>query len=157
MAKGRKNQPTHLKLVKGNPGKRPLPENEPQPKRQRPNKPSTFTSEGSRLWDELSNELFGMGVLTKVDGLALRMLVENFERYLEAKRILNSYGSMTYEVESDSGILIKLNPAVGIMERANNAIRAWCSEFGLTPAARARVEKALDDGETDEVDGLFTA
>ena len=30
--RGRKPKPTHLKVLAGNPGKRPLPKNEPKPK-----------------------------------------------------------------------------------------------------------------------------
>ena len=37
--KGRKPTPTHLKLVKGNPGKRKLPINEPKPARDFPDVP----------------------------------------------------------------------------------------------------------------------
>lgn len=156
MAKGRKPKPTALKKLAGNPGKKALPENEPQPKKDRPPKPTNMSGTASKLWDDLSDELFNMGVLTSADGLALRMLCESFDRFMEARRIVASYGSMTYETSGPSGLLIKVNPAVGIMERANTAIRSWCSEFGLSPAARARVEKALDDGENDELEGLFT-
>lgn len=157
MTKGRKPKPTALKKLAGNPGKKALPDNEPQPEKGRPPKPLAMGPKASELWDRLSDELYGMGVLTSVDGLALRMLCENWERFMEARRIVNAYGSMTYETQSTGGILIKVNPAVGIMERADRAIRGWCSEFGLTPAARSRVEKALDDGEEDEIESFFAS
>lgn len=156
MAKGRKPKPTHLKRIEGNRGKRPLPQNEPQPEAARPNKPRDLSGEGSRLWDAACDALEDMGVLTKADGPALRMMCETWARYFEARRIVNAYGSLTYENESDGGILIKKNPAVGIMENAERSLRSWFSEFGMTPAARSRVEKALEDGEEDSIEALFT-
>lgn len=157
MGKGRKPQPTHLRLVKGNPGKRALPQNEPKPKTARPPKPANLPdSTASKLWDVLEDELFNMGVLTTADGPALRMLCEVWARFFEARRIINQFGSMTYTTEGVAGMQIKVHPAVGIMERAERSIRSWCSEFGLTPAARARVEKAIEDDEEDDLEGLFT-
>lgn len=156
MSKGRKPKPTHLKRVQGNPGKRALPENEPQPDAGRPNKPKDLGKFGARLWDIAAEDLENMGVLTKADGPALRMMCETWERYFEARRIVNAYGSMTYENQSVGGILIKKNPAVGIMENAEKSLRSWFSEFGMTPAARSRVERALEDDEADSIEGLFT-
>ena len=40
---------------------------------------------------------------------------------------------------------MKLNPLVGVVERASAEFRAWCSEFGLSPAA----EHKLSSPETD--------
>lgn len=155
MSKGRKPKPTHLKLVTGNPGKRALPQNEPKPTRERPNKPADMNGTASKIWDIVAEECFAMGVLTTADGPALRMLCEAWARFFEARRQINQFGSMTYETEGVAGMQIKLHPAVGIQERAERTIRSWFSEFGLTPAARSRVEKALDDGEEDEIESFF--
>lgn len=157
MTKGRKPKPTHLKLVAGNPGKRALPENEPKPVRERPNKPAGMSGPASKIWDIVADETFKMGVLTTADGPALRMFCEAWARFFEARRAILQFGSMTYETEGVAGMQIKLHPLVGVQERAERTIRSWCSEFGLTPAARARVEKALDDGEEDEIESFFSA
>lgn len=153
---GRKPKPTHVKKIQGNPGKRALPQNEPQPAAARPNKPKDLGPYASKLWDAAADELENMGVLTRADGPALRMMCETWDRYFEARRIVNAYGSLTYETASDGGPLIKKNPAVGIMENAERSLRAWFGEFGMTPSARSRVEKALEDDDEESVDSLFT-
>ena len=156
MTKGRKPKPTHLKLVTGNPGKRALPKNEPAPARERPSKPADLDGKASKIWDVLVEETFAMGVLTRADGPALRMTCEAWARFFEARRAILQFGSMTYETEGVAGKQIKLHPNVGVQERAERTLRSWFSEFGLTPAARSRVEKALDDGEEDEIEAFFT-
>jgi hypothetical protein len=51
--RGRKPRPTHLKLVTGNPGKRPLPRCEPQTS-ERPRKPRKIHKRAGELWDEVA-------------------------------------------------------------------------------------------------------
>lgn len=154
--KGRRAKPTAIKKLAGNPGKRALPENEPQPERARPPKPTNLSGTASRLWDYVSEELFNMGVLTTADGPGLRMLCESWHMFFEARRALNQHGSMFYETHGPGGVLIKTHPAVNVMKESNRAVKGWLAEFGLTPAARTRVEKALDNGEEDEIESFFT-
>lgn len=165
MTRGRKPKPTHLKAVTGNPGRRPLPENEPQPKRARPDKPVGMGKFANKLWDVVSEEAFDMGVLTVADGPALRMLCEVWERFFQAQDALKRNEGMFYVSESVTGsgetevvkTLIKVHPAVRIASDASKELRGWMSEFGLTPASRSKIEKAMDDGEEDEVEGFFSA
>jgi phage terminase small subunit len=49
---GNRPKPTVLRLVTGNPGKRPLPVGEPMP-RGKPVKPKWLKGRGAALWDEL--------------------------------------------------------------------------------------------------------
>src|SRR5579859_6127075 len=50
--RGRRPTPTILRLVTGNPGKRPLPVGEPMPEG-KPVKPNWLKGRGSALWDEV--------------------------------------------------------------------------------------------------------
>jgi len=156
MAQGRKPKPTHLKVVQGNPGKRALPANEPKPKRDRPRKPANLDGTASKIWDVLAGETDNMGVLTTADGPALRMLCEAWSDFFEAKRIISAYGSMTYETVGAAGKMVKLHPAQKVKENADSRIRQWFTEFGLTPSARSKVERAFDEDEGDTIDDLFT-
>jgi len=42
------------------------------------------------------------------------------------------------------------NPAVTVQRNAQAAIRSWCSEFGLTPAAEMKLATETSDGGNDE-------
>ena len=53
---GRRPKPTAAKKLAGNPGKRPLPKNEPPPKRTQPVRPRHLTREGSAEFTRLSAE-----------------------------------------------------------------------------------------------------
>lgn len=49
---GQRPTPTLIKLARGNPGKRPLPEGEPMPE-DPPAMPNWLDGRGAQLWDEL--------------------------------------------------------------------------------------------------------
>lgn len=65
--RGRKPVPTHLKLVRGNPGRRPLPRSEPMPGGV-PVRPAWLSGRGAELWAEVLR--FGFW-LTRADGYKL--------------------------------------------------------------------------------------
>ena len=66
--RGRKPKPTALKVLEGNPGRRPLNKNEPKPKgKKKLQCPSYFNAEAKKEWRRLSKVLIEMGVLTEFD------------------------------------------------------------------------------------------
>ncbi len=71
---GRPPKPTKLKLIQGNPGKRALPEFEPDPERGIPAPPRWFPAEYFDLWAEIAPTLEEMRVLSLADGPALVLL-----------------------------------------------------------------------------------
>ncbi|SPO68124.1 protein of unknown function [Pseudomonas sp. JV241A] len=73
---GRRPTPTELKLVRGNPGKRPINKNEPKPAKRIPSAPGHLSSEGQVAWGRLTVLLDRMGVLTEADGFALERLCD---------------------------------------------------------------------------------
>src|SRR5690554_2251440 len=79
MSRGRKPTPTHLKIVTGNPGKRPLPESEPQPKkiRKRPPAPDHMSEGAKAIWEHLVKELDDIAILTSIDVFAVEILCES--------------------------------------------------------------------------------
>lgn len=79
MAKvGRPRKPTALKVLEGNPGKRPLPESEPRPDAlQSPQTPPrTLTPGAAAEWRLIAPGLAGMGLLTTLDQGALETYCE---------------------------------------------------------------------------------
>lgn len=145
MPGGRPPKPTHLKILSGNPGKRPLPENEPKPTPIAPKPPSWLDREAKREWKRLSRELERLGLLTAVDGTAFAAYCQAYSRWRQAEEAIRREGMV---VTTESGYPMP-HPAVKIAEKAMQLIRAFCTEFGLTPSARARM--ALP-GRKDEED-----
>ena len=69
---GRPPTPTHLKILAGNPGKRDLPANEPEPEPGIPDCPEQFVAAQKAAFEKLGEQLNGVGVLTHLDGRRLK-------------------------------------------------------------------------------------
>lgn len=71
---GRKPKPTFLKLLQGNPGKRELPQNEPQPAKPKgavPKAPRHLSDPARKQWRVVAKQLAGANILTELDAHAL--------------------------------------------------------------------------------------
>lgn len=146
---GRKPKPTHLKVLEGNPGKRPLPRSEPKPRPVPPKRPAWLTGEGRREWERVVPELSRLGLLTIVDGAALAGYCQSWADYVETTRFLKKRGR-TFETPNG---YVQQRPEVSIAQKSLQLVRAFCAEFGLTPSSRGRM--SLPGEKDDDFDGLL--
>ena len=154
--RGRKPQPTHLKLVKGNPGRRPMNENEPTPPREEiPAAPAHLTANARPAWERLAPLLHGMGVLTAADVTAFERACECYAEIRHCQTVIETLGG-TYETRTvANGFMVRARPEVAQLADADRRFRSWVSEFGLTPAARTRIK--IEPGKSvDPIDSYFT-
>lgn len=87
-------------------------------------------------------------MLTSADPIALGLLCDALAEYVAAREVVEREG-MTYESESDkTGTMIRRHPAVEIQSDAWRRAKLMLTEFGLTPASRAKVSVA-DAGPAD--------
>jgi len=71
--RGKKPTPTRLKVVRNNPGRRPIRDGEPRPAIL-PLTPPSFLSDDSKVeWGRISEHLKVLGLLTVVDRAALSL------------------------------------------------------------------------------------
>ncbi len=84
MAAGRKPLPTHLKIIRGNPGKRALPKHEPEPA-VGAEAPDWLTPEAAKHWPIVAKQLLDARVLTEMDGPALSLYCESFAQWKNAE------------------------------------------------------------------------
>lgn len=80
--RGRKPTPTNLKLLRGNPGHRPLPKSEPKPEGA-VIRPRFMKGRAVKVWEEYAPELIRLGVLTSIDAHTFAVwccLTAEFER-----------------------------------------------------------------------------
>jgi len=149
--KGRKPTPTHLRLVKGNAGKRPLPKGEAKPALELPMPPTELNDDAKVEWGRVSGELYRVGLLSKVDRAALAAYCQAYGRWMEAERALtamrsNAFGGMLLKTGNGS---VMVNPLLKVAERAMNDMVKIAAEFGMTPSARSRIEAAPKLQEND--------
>ena len=129
-------QPTVIKQLRGNPGKRALPKGEPKPDAGRlPSAPRWLSDEAKREWKRIAPRLHAVGLLTEVDGLALAMLCEAFAQYMAAKTVVDGEGLLLVSEKGNS----YQHPAAGLMTQARGELLKWAREFGMTPSARTRI------------------
>ncbi|MFT7372082.1 MAG: P27 family predicted phage terminase small subunit [Oleiphilaceae bacterium] len=131
--------PTHLKLVKGNPGKRAINKSEPKPPKGIPRCPAHLDAKAKIAWKNLAKYLDDMGVLTIADGYALERGCAIYARVrdLSAAIKIKKY---SYETVNAQGELAhKAHPEVAMLDRAETLFKSYLVEFGLTPSARSKV------------------
>jgi P27 family predicted phage terminase small subunit len=131
--------------LRGNPGKRPLPAGEaehpiaptiPEP-------PRFLLPDAKAEWRRLAPGLYHMHLLTVVDEMTFAAYCQAYARWVAAETALKA---MAERDELTHGLLIKThegnaiqNPLVGTANRASRNMISYATEFGFTPASRARV------------------
>lgn len=143
--RGRKPTPTVLKILAGNPGKRPLPENEPAAPRGKPRCPDHLKGEAKKEWGRICRELESMGLLHVTDRAAIALYCQLYAQWVEA---IEKIGT---------DVVIKMpngwpapNPYLPVANKAAAQMVKLLTEFGLTPSSRTRIHaqpaKADDAG-----------
>lgn len=152
MTAGRKPKPTHLKLVTGNPGKRPLPKAEAKVVPALPSPPPHLADEAKVEWGRVSEDLFKVGLLSHIDRAALAAYCQAYGRWVQAERAI---AEMAKRDQLTGGLMIKTtngnaiqNPLVGTANKAAADMVRFAAEFGMTPSARSRInaEPTSQDG-----------
>ena len=146
MPRGRKPQPTYLKIARGNPGLRPLPKGEPQPDPSLPDVPTHLGPVARDEWQRLAPDLHRIGVLTQADRAALAIYCQLYQQWVYAEEHIQRNLLIT---EKHTGRLAQ-NPLLRISHRTLDLMRGYMAELGLTPASRVRLAK----GETPQADPL---
>jgi P27 family predicted phage terminase small subunit len=147
---GRKPVPTALKLVTGNPGKRPLNRNEPNVAASIPRAPAALSERARKEWYVIAHQLAAANLLTELDKMALAGLVSSYVRWMEAQEGIAKTGLL---VQSRTGIPA-LNPLLKVSRDAQAEYTRLLGEFGLTPSSRSRIHVEPKE-EDDEFEALM--
>lgn len=155
---GRRPQPTRLRILRGNPGRRPLNPHEPQP----PPVDDAFDTpppeiEADQLaaaeWRRVVPLMRVCGLASQAERAALIALCQQWSRYLEAQGKVRELGMI---VKKTRGVPM-VNPYLAVSDRALAHCQKLWGELGLTPSGRARLS-ALPQAEPKEASkwaGLF--
>lgn len=136
--RGPKPQPTKLRLLKGNPGKRPLNADEPQPlvvKDLPP--PAMLEGEALAKWQTVTAELSDLGMLTATDMDLLTVYCETWADWVDCKQKVRTTSKLLKTAKSDYPYI---NPYVTMETKARLHLIKMQAELGLTPSARSRVK-----------------
>ena len=133
--RGRKPKPTALKVLEGNPGKRPLNENEPKPRKRAPKCPAWLEVEAKKEWRRTAKQLEQLGILTEVDMAAFAGYCQAYARWKDAEEFITKHGTI---VKTPSGYWQQV-PQVSIAQTYLKIMNKFCEQFGLTPSSRSRI------------------
>ena len=144
--RGRTPTPTAIKILEGNPGKRPLNEYEPKPEKKAPPCPKWLEKEARKEWKRLAPKLEMLGVLSELDMAAFAEYCQAYARWKEAEEYISSHGST---FKTANGCIMAV-PQVNIAKSYLAAMESAAKQFGLTPAARSRLIANADNGDRDD-------
>jgi P27 family predicted phage terminase small subunit len=138
MSGTRRNRPTptRLKVLRGNPGKRPLTRREARPQPHPVEPPERLSRGGLEHWRELAPTLIRLGLLSEVDGEAFVLLCNTLAELNEARANLKIYGTV---LTTKHGMMF-LSPHYKVAREAAALACKLFAEFGLTPSARSRID-----------------
>ena len=149
--KGRKPKPTELKKLAGNPGRRPLNENEAKIREGKPRCPSHLNDHAKRVWRRVAPLLYEAGLLTLIDQDVLAAYCIEVGRSIEAEEILRETSNVIRNTNNN----LVVNPWVRIGDRAREAYTRLAVEFGMSPSSRSRVTVEIDGEEMTLAELLF--
>lgn len=126
---GRRPQPTALKVLRGNPGKRKLNAAEPKPPEGVVTRPEGLSAGAVVAWEELAPICLAMGTLTTAD---VRVFATVCELQATLTAASASKDNIADPVASAGAVKLERDTAV--------VLRPYYALFGLEPVSRARVK-----------------
>ena len=134
--RGRKPKDLSLKLLQGNPGRRPL-DRAAAFTASTPEKPEGLNALASAEWDRLVESL--APVLCRASVGTLLVACDAYADMMQANAVLREQGT-TYTTVSESGsVLVRQRPEVRMKENARRSYQLALSELGASPVGQTRV------------------
>lgn len=167
MTRGGQNAtPVELRILQGNPAKRPIPKT-PRPPTQTPVEPSwdrlvpgdfedviRVRETASEEWNRIVPVLDRLGLLTALEAPLLADYAICWGRLVQCERALAEDGLLVEVTMLDKDgrpvrTSIARNPLSVTVKEYRSQLRAYAMEFGLGPASRSRIHVGGDQPEED--------
>ena len=155
MAKGNPIS-AHLKLLRGSPGHQKIHEEvQPELAPDIPEPPKHLHRYASAEWRRIATECYRLRLLTTLDVQSLAAYCQAYahwrkaiEQIARAETLNPDSGGMTVaRIDKEGNTYHIRNPMLTAANHAAREMLRFASEFGLTPAARARLASGLSAGE----------
>lgn len=149
---GRIPKPAAINDLKGDTHGRRKKNQEPIPPTGRPHCPDYLGLIAKAEWQNICDQLDKMSLLSTADRAALELYCQAYERYRDAEAKVRQFGEV---IISPAQKFPMVSPYAVAMNRNLDVCRRLLIEFGLTPAARARVATTPQDKATDGWAGIL--
>ena len=140
--RGRKPKPTALKLIDGNPGKRPIRGVDPMPPGDKPTCPAHLSPTAKAEWKRMAGVLHEIGLLTRIDRTVLAAYCQAYGRWVEAEKKLAETPAL---LKTPAGY-VQQSPWLTVSNKQVELMVRLMGELGLSPSARARLAIQVPTG-----------
>jgi P27 family predicted phage terminase small subunit len=143
---GRRPKPTALKVLAGNPGKRPLNQDEPKAPAAPPVKPDGLSARADAAWDREAQKCVEMATLTSADEQAFATLCELIatRELIAAEKSAPEFKLLVQEAtvdhDGDTHLKVRENPLLRMERQTASTMRAYLQMFGLDASSRSRIK-----------------
>jgi len=139
--RGPQRTPTALLKLHGSRLGNDRDKTEPKPEKKTPDCPDWLGDDARQVWDQVVPMLNTMRVLTVADGGPLSRYCESWVRWKKCLAFVKEHGE-TYVVKHELGDIKAVHswPEVVTLRGLAAELLRIEQEFGLTPAARARIQ-----------------
>lgn len=152
--RGRKRKPLELIKLQGNPGKRAIPKDTPQPDKlyNIPEAPNTLDRVGKEVWNYLAPKLIKCGIMTEIDVYTLENCCVALSIIRKAEKELLKK-PLVFQTKDGEGNLkaVHKTPFMGIWRDALSEFDSHGAKLGLSPSDRAKL-RGVGKKEEDEFD-----
>jgi P27 family predicted phage terminase small subunit len=131
-----------LRLLRGNPGKRPLPQNEPELPALTGAPPAFLSPEARQEWDRIMAKVGKTGMLTEVDRMGLVVCCVAWGYFAAAATSVTQVGML---VKDPSSYPVQ-NPMLRIAKGWAQILARVLPEYGMTPSSRSRIAVTKKEG-----------
>lgn len=154
---GRKPKPIALRVLEGNPGHRPIPADSPEPElpAECP-EPLSYLSRMAKIeWRRVAPELYRLGLLKGLDVQPLAIYCQAYADLRKAQEVLNKDGLTYIHVNKAGEENLTVRPEHYIVQACMKQIKAFCTEFGMTPSSRSRLSLPSEKKDGDGLEDLI--
>jgi P27 family predicted phage terminase small subunit len=153
--------PSHLKLLRGNPGHQKLNRREPQPARgkQCPPPPEFLDDDAKAEWRRVGPHLWRLGLLTPIDASLFAVYCAYCAQWRQALAAIAADAAADPDTH---GLVVptkegapRVNPMIKIAGTMAAEMVRVAAQFGMTPASRARIAVDDPDPPPSKFDGLL--
>jgi phage terminase small subunit len=139
--RGPRPTPTALRVLRGNPGKRPISGDEPQPAPlSELDAPVWLDELAAAIWADLAPKAHGLGLLTELDRPRFGMLCGHLARW-----------QRHYQADPDGTD----HTTAGLLRREAEIVARLSAAFGLDPASRVAL-RVVRKPAADDLDTFLT-
>lgn len=105
-----------------------------------PDRPDHLNESECKIWDALVSHLHQIGSLQKCDEGSLSAYCTTYDTLIRAKKSLakhrEKHGDDFFTTDGRHGEMIRVHPALKVIESSTKIIKTLAQEFGMTPAGR---------------------